>query len=172
MSTLSADAPLLFDALSAPRHRDRALWLAFAISMMLHAAAVTFLPGMRVPEPKSEVLTVELMAPPSPPEAQPKAVAKNPPVKQPKVEKPFQRQDLEATAAPAPLPEPKPLDPRGEVAPVPRVEPTIEQRSVVPEPAPVMHPELRALPDQPPPPQQRVERAPVAPAPLQAEPTV
>ena len=105
MSTLSADAPFLFDALSAPRRSDRAVWLAFAISLVLHAAAVALLPGMRVPEPKSEVLTVELVKPPPLPEAQPKALPKKPPVKQPKVEKPFERQDLEATAAPAPLDE-------------------------------------------------------------------
>src|SRR3954447_23147472 len=98
MSTLSADAHLLYDALAAPRHRNRALWLGFVISATLHAAVVAVLPGIRVPEPKSEVLTVELLksAPPAP-AAEPRAVQKRPPLKRAKIEKPFERQDLEAT---------------------------------------------------------------------------
>src|SRR5215208_5658613 len=172
MSTLSADTPLSYDALSVPQRDNHMVWLAFAVSALLHAAAVALLPGMRVPEPKSEVLTVQLLTPPPPPEAQRKVVPKKPPIKQPKVEKAFERQDLEATAAPAPVPEPKPLDPRPEVAPAPRVEPTIAQPSIVPEPVPVMRAEPRTLPDLQPPTQQQIERPPVASAPSRPEPMI
>ena len=60
MSTISADALLFDDAMVVRWRSDRALWLAFAISLLLHAAAVALFPGLSVPPPKSAVLTVEL----------------------------------------------------------------------------------------------------------------
>jgi TonB family protein len=170
MSTVTADAGLVYESLTVPRRGDRALWLAFAISLLLHAAAVALLPGLRVPEPRQNVLTIELQPAPRP-EVERRAAPRKEPARP--LEKPFERQELEATAAPAPLPEPIKIDPRTDVvAATRRVEPSIGRRPNVAEPVPVMRAEPRPLPDVQPVPQQRVERAPVAPAPSRPEPIV
>ena len=176
MSTISADAPLFDDAMVVRWRSDRALWLAFAISLLLHAAAVALLPSLSVPPPKSAVLTVEFGRNTAPkPEVQEELAPKKPAAKraEPQIEKPFERQNLQAAAGPISPPQARPVDPRKEVSAVPRVEPKIEARPNVPEPAPVMHPEPHPVPDTQPSPQPRVERAPAVPAaPARAEPSV
>ena len=88
----AAAATSHFDvAFSDDSTRNRPLLVAFVLSLVLHALALLFLPGLRPPVPQEKALTVKLVKPepepipePEPPKAQPKpALPKAQPKKAP-----------------------------------------------------------------------------------------
>ena len=133
VSTISADSFELYDAL-APRRDRHTVVLAPAVSVVVHAAAITFLPGMRTPQPRTDVITVELEHKLPPAETPKRTPPRKPVAKQQRIEKPFERQELQAIPTPTVVPKPEQVDPREDVALAPRPEPTIERRPQTPEP--------------------------------------
>ncbi len=153
MISVTATGVTFFDPLPEPWHRNRAAGWALAISLFLHALAITFLPGLRIVQPQPKVLTVALAPKPAQqhahapavtekPAAAPQATAQPKAVPQPKsvpqakpapkqpttkatVQKPFQRQDLEPTIAPSQAPQPVRAEPRPRLAPAPSAEPNL-----------------------------------------------
>jgi protein TonB len=169
VSTITADSSDLYDAL-APRRNGHTVMLALAVSVVVHAAAITFLPGMRTPQPRIDVITVELEHKP-PPET-PKKIAPPRPLPKPRpIEKPFERQEVQAIPTPTVVPQPQQIDPRKDVALEPRPEPRIERGLQPPEPVTVARTEPRLLPEAQPVPQQpRIERERIVTEPPRPEP--
>jgi hypothetical protein len=63
MTSVTADSELLSFSLETPWHRDRVMLVAFLVSLLVHAVALTFLPGLRTPVPVEKVLTVKIAPP-------------------------------------------------------------------------------------------------------------
>ena len=166
-------------------YRERPFKVAFAVSVVIHAALIAFIPGLRsVPVETPRVLDVEIvpMHAPLVPSVQEKPVVppkmvepKIEPVPEPKPEFVLPRPELR----PAPkaesrlesMPEPK-IEPRPEPAPIARVEPrpepqptpTVEpQPEPRPEPRTESRPEPQPLPQEAPPPVVAPQPQPSAP---------
>jgi len=149
---MSTGTPTFFLDVSNRWYRERSVALAFALSVLVHAAAVALLPGLRLQRPESPApLVVELVAAPQPESA---AVEQTPPQPEP-VRKivPLQRERSVARAVPAPS--------HIEPLPVPAVEP---RRDVTPEPAPP--PPVQEVRPEPPPPAQARPEPQIAPPPV------
>jgi periplasmic protein TonB len=135
-------------------YRQPSVKVAFLLSLLVHAAAITLLPGMRVPTPSEPVAMVVELAP----MAQP---ALSPAVSEPKpVPKPVLQPPAPVLRPPPPVPEKPPepppvitrVVPQPEAPPELRVAPQPEAR-VEPKTAP--EPRVEATP--PPVPQPRLE---------------
>ena len=148
--------------LSSDWYRRPSVPTAFAISLLLHAAAIVLLPSLRIPPPERPApLVVELMQAPKAPEPVPEVRAPVEPVKPTPLPEPLRRvQPVE----PPPPPVVKPVDPppvRELVVPQLRPEPPVqkqEQRPLPPEPAPPSEPRIESPPQ--PAVQPRVETVP------------
>jgi len=152
---MSTAAPTFFLELSSHWYRERSVALAFALSVLVHAAAVALLPGLRLQLPETPApLVVELA-----PAAQPETIApaqQTPAPPEPAVKKavPIQREH----PVPPPVPAPTHIEP----VPPPTVEP---RREITPEPAPTPAPVQEVRPEPPPPVQARSEPQ-IAPPPV------
>jgi protein TonB len=142
---MSTAVPTFFLEVSSHWYRERSVALAFALSVLAHAAAIALLPGLRLQVPDSPApLVVELVAalqPESIAPAQQTPVPAEPPARR---IVPLQKERL----VPAPVPVPAHIEP-------PPAVPMEATREVTPEPTP-------------PPPVQEVRPEP--PAPVQARP--
>ncbi len=152
--------PVFFLDVSTDWYRQPSVKAAFALSVLVHAAAIALLPGLRLPVPVEPApLVVELVALPQPDSPSPV----------PAVE------PLEHAAVvrkPAPLqksrPEPPPAPALTRTEPAPPA-PVALQREVAPEPVPLA-PLPEARPETPPPPP--IQARPEPQAPRQVEPQV
>jgi protein TonB len=146
--------PVFFLDVSTDWYRQPSVKVAFALSVLVHAAAIALLPGLRLRVPEEPApLVVELIALPQPDSPSPVSVAEPPPEHAAVVRKPAALQKSRPEPPPAPVPT------RTEPAPATPVE---LQREVAPEPAPEARPE-----NSPPPP---VQARPEPQAPRQVEP--
>lgn len=147
--------PVFFLDVSPDWYRQPSVKVAFALSLLVHAAAIAWLPGLRVPQREQPApLIVELAPLPQPPSRSTLEEAQPPPEPKPVVRRaePLQK------SRPEPLPTPVPT--RAEPLPPPPLE---VQRELRPEPAPVVPvPEVR-LEGPPPPPQVHPESPPPLP---------
>jgi len=156
---MSTATPTFFLEVSGHWRRERSVALAFALSVVVHAAAITLLPGLRLQLPESPTPLVVELAPAPQPEAI--APAEQPPVPpKPAVRKiaPLQRD----RPVPAPVPAPTHIEP----VPAPAVEP---RREATPEPGPTPPPVQEVRPEPPPPVQARSEPQIAPPIAPQAE---
>jgi protein TonB len=148
---MSTATPTFFLEVSNHWYRERSVALAFAVSVVVHAAAITLLPGLRLQVPENPAPLVVELAP-----AQPEAIApaEQPPgPPEPAVRKiaPVQRE----RPVPVPVPAPTHIEP----APAPTVEP---RREATPEPA-LTPPPVQEIRPEPPPPVQARSEPPIAP---------
>jgi len=150
-------APVFSLDVSASRHRQRPIKVAIALSLLVHALAIAWLPGLRVAGPEQPApLIVELVT--LPPE-NPVATAQSEPQPEPA-----------AVKKPAPLP-PRRADQSPPPVPT-RTEPVVTipaevQREIIAEPVPQpseVRPEISPPPPAPP------QQAQSAPQPAPAEP--
>ena len=152
---MSTANPVFFLDVSTDWYRQRSVKAAFALSLLLHAAAIAWLPGLRVPKREQPApLVVELAPLPQPPSDSTSEEAQPRPEPTPVVRRP----EPLPKSRPEPLPTPVPT--RAEPLPLPPVE---VQREVRPEPVPVVPvPEVRSEAP-PPPPQAHPESPPPLP---------
>jgi len=146
--------PVFFLDVSADWYRQPSVKAAFALSVLVHAAAIALLPGLRLSVTNEPApLVVELVALPQPDSPSPAA---EPPPEHPA-----------AVRKPAPVqksrPEPPPVPTRAEEPPATLLE---LRREIAPEPMPPP-PAPEARPETPPPP---VQARPEPQAPRQVEP--
>ena len=165
---MNAANPSLSLDLSTDWYRLPTVKAAFVLSLVVHAAVILLLPGLRVPLPtEPPPLVVELAPLPEPVEARPPAVPEPKPAVAPRLPPPVKEKPpepppvitrvvpqpeapLEARVPPPP-PEPK-LEPKPQPVPEPRVEappppPVVQPR---PEPPPaVVETQPRAAPPAP-----------------------
>lgn len=141
---MSTAAPTFFLEFSSHWYRERSVALAFALSVLVHAAAVALLPGVRLRLPETPApLVVELAPAPQPETIAPveqtpeRAVRKTVPVQRER-----------------PVPPPVPVPTHIEPVPAPTVQP---RREITPEPAPTPPPVQEVRPEPPPPVQARSE---------------
>jgi protein TonB len=183
MSDAAIDRGLYFPSPMSDWYRARPFKVAFAVSVVIHALLIAFIPGLRsVPIEPPRVLQVDIApqeAPPIPrvedaPVVVPKIVeprierVPEPVVRSPEPEPP---QAPRADIIPAPRAEPKPefVVPKPELRPEPRDEPILETRPEPkieprPEPPPVARVEPRPEP-------QPVREAPPSAVPPRVEPS-
>jgi periplasmic protein TonB len=153
--------PAFFLEVSTDWYRQPSVKLAFALSVLVHAAALALLPGLRLSVPEEPApLLVELVALPQP--DSPSAASNVEPAPE----------HAAVISRPAPLrknrPEPLPAPVPTRTEPVPPT-PVELQREILPEPAPApVAPVPEASPEIPPP--QPVQVRPEPQAPQQAEP--
>ena len=191
MTDAALDSRGYFPSTMTDWYRERPFKVAFALSVVVHAALIALIPGFRSvsvePPPVMEVQIVPDESAPIP-RVQEKPVPA-PRIIQPRIEpapeavtrQPEPEQKTEPTPEPvvrqpqpAPLPEPElrqvlpepPPAPRMEITRTPRVEPTPE--FVVPKPE--LRPEPKAEPTQRTAPEPRVERQPEPPPLARVEP--
>jgi periplasmic protein TonB len=163
-------SPVFFLDVSTDWYRKRSVRVAFVLSLLVHAAAIALLPGLRVPSPEQPApLLVELV--PAPPPENPAPVAQPEPQRQPT---PVVRRQVTAPQTQVKQPEPVPAPIQTRPEPV-AVAPTPLQREPVPEPIPPV-PEVRSEIPPPPAPPARLAPAPQPPPPepqaaAKAEPT-
>jgi protein TonB len=163
-------SPVFFLDVSTDWYRKRSVRVAFLLSLLVHAAAIALLPGLRVPSPEQPApLVVELV--PAPPPENPAPVAQPEPQRQPT---PVVRRQVTAPQTQVKQPEPVPAPIQTRPEPV-AVAPTPLQREAVPEPVPPI-PEVRSEIPPPPAPPARLAPAPQPPPPepqaaAKAEPT-
>ena len=147
MSDAVLDRGFYFRSPMTDRYRERPFKVAFAVSVVIHAALIAFIPGFRsVPIATPRVLDVEIV----PMQAPPVPLIQEKPVVPPKVAEP----KIEPVPEPVvrqPQPEPKPefVVPKPELRPEPKAEPRLETR-----------PEPKIEPRPEPPPVARVEPRP------------
>ena len=159
VATPTANFELPAFELSSNWYRRPSVPTAFALSLLLHAAAIALLPSLRIAPPpeRPAPIVVELMQAPQP-EPVPEVRAPVEPVKPPP---PLRRV---RPVEPTPPPVVKPVEPppvRELVVPQTRPEPLAqkqEQRPLPPEPAPPSEPRIESPP--PPAVQPRVETVP------------
>jgi len=161
MSDAALDRGVYFSSSMTDWYRERPFKVAFAVSVVIHAVLIAFIPGFRsIPAETPRVLEVEIAPqemPPPPiqekPVVQRKAVEPipEPVVRQPQPEPP---PILRADVIRAPRAEPKPefVVPKPELRPEPKAEPRLEAR-----------PEPKIEPRPEPPPVARVEPRPEPP---------
>lgn len=152
---MSTTTPTFFLDVSSRWYRERPVALAFALSVLVHAAAIALLPGLRLQLPENPApLVVELAPAPQPESIAPAEQTPAPP--EPVVRKivPLQRE----RPVLAPVPVPTHIEP----VPAPAVE---ARREVTPEPAPPPPPVQEVRPEPPPPVQARSEPQ-IAPPPV------
>lgn len=143
-------------AVSTDWYRLGSVKAAFALSLLVHAAAIALLPGLRIAGPEQPApLVVELVAEP-PPDAPTPVVQPEP-----------RREPASVVKRAAPLPQSRPEPPPTPVQA--RTVPVLEApaqvvREPIPEPAPLV-PEVRPEAPPPPAPQARVAPAPQPPPP-------
>ena len=156
-------------------YRERPFKVAFAVSVVIHAGLIAFIPGFRsVPIESPRVLEVEI----APQEAPPIPRVQDKPVVPPKIVEPRIERVPEPPPAPradiipAPRAEPKPefVVPKPELRPEPKAEPTLETRpepiiEPQPEPPPIARFEPRPEP-------QPVREAPPPVVPPRVEPSI
>lgn len=139
MSTATtAIDPFFLNGSLQPWYQERPLVVAFVVSVLLHALALLFLPGLRPQLPEEKTLTVEL----APAQLEPAPT----PARQPETRKPApkpvapQRPQLVQRATPTPQPQQRRPEPQ-------------------PQPVPIQAtPQITAPPTQPVEPVARVER--------------
>ena len=168
---MSTATPTFFLEVSSHWYRERPVALAFALSLLVHAAAIALLPGLRLQVPDSPApLLVELAPGPEQESIAPAEQAPAPP--EPPVRKAVPLQKERPVLAPVPVPthiEPVPapaVEPRSEVTPEPAPPPPVQE--VRPEPPPAVQPRSEPQTALPPvPPQAERELAPrVEPQPI------
>jgi periplasmic protein TonB len=136
---VSTAQPVFSLDISSHGYRDRSVKWAFALSVLVHAAAIALLPGLRLQLPQEPApLVVELMALPQPENIAPGANVPPQPEHPAKRVVPSQK---ERTVLP-------PAPPLTRIEPTPTA-PAEPQREITPELAP---PPARELPPEPPPP--------------------
>ena len=151
--------PVFFLDVSTDWYRRPSVKVAFALSVLVHAAAIALLPGLRLRVPEEPApLVVELMALPQPDSPSPVPAAEPPPEHAAVVRKPAPLQKSRPEPPPAPVPT------RTELAPATPIE---LQREVAPQPTPVA-PVPEARPETSPAPP--VQARPEPQAPRQVEP--
>ena len=170
MLTLTASDADLVAEVTPDRRERRILLVALGASLLLHALAITLLPGLRISPPTEPVtLTVELQEPPPIPQVAPQPQEVPRPVAPPKraeppkpepvppppqiierLEPPPVRESEVFTAPPPPPPQPetKP-EPVAEPTPVPRTEPHAEVNLRPAPPVALAPPVATAQPDEP-----------------------
>jgi protein TonB len=161
---VNAVAPFSLAETSTDWYRQPSVKVAFLLSLLLHAAAITLLPGMRVPTPSEPAPMVVELAPivqparPPPPVSEPKRVPK--PVVQPPA--PVLRPPPPVLEKP---PEPAPVITR--VVPQPEAPPELR---VAPQPDARVEPKAAPEPrvEAPPPPVPQARPEPQAPAKVEA----
>ena len=151
---MSTATPSFFFEVSSHWYRERSVAMAFALSLLLHAAAITLLPGLRLQVPDSPApLVVELAPAPQPESIVPAEQTPAPPEAVVRKIVPLQRERRIL----APVPVPTHIEP----VPAPAVEP---RREVTPEPAPP--PPVQEVRPEPPAPVQARSESQVAPPPV------
>lgn len=183
MSDTTLDRGLYFSSSMTDWYRERPFKVAFAVSVVVHAVLIAFIPGFRsVPIETPRVLEVEITpreAPPIPPvqekpviqrkivepDPEPVVPPPQPVVRQPEPEPPpVPRADF--IRAPRAEPKPEFVVPKPELRPEPKAEPKLEARPEPrieprPEPPPVARveprPEPRPVPNVEPRPEPRIE---------------
>lgn len=151
--------PAFFLEVSTDWYRQPSVKAAFALSVLVHAAALALLPGLRLSVPEEPApLLVELVALPQPDSPSPVSNVEPPPEHAAVIRTPVPLRKNRPEPLPAPVPT------RTEPAPPTPVE---LQREILPEPAPVA-PVPEARPEPPPP--QPVQVRPEPQAPQQVEP--
>jgi periplasmic protein TonB len=147
---------------------------AFVLSLLVHAAVILLLPGLRVPVPaEPPALVVELaplpepvVTPPPPvPEPKPVAAPRPPPVKEkPPEPPPVITRVVPQPEAPPEARVPPPPEPKPEPRPEPKPQPVPEPRVEAPPPPPVVQPRPEPPPAVAEPAPKALPPAPVAPA--------
>ena len=173
---MNAADPGFFLALPTDWYRQGSVKAAFALSLLIHAAAIVLLPGLRVssPEPPAP-LVVELI--PAPPPESPAPVAQSEPQHAPV---PVAKRQVQVPRAQPTQPEPPPTPVQTRPEPVlaapPQVlrEPIPEAASVVPDirpeaPPPAPQPRAAPAPQPPPTEPQLVPRTEAAAAPVRPQ---
>lgn len=170
MSDAALDRGLYFSTSMTDWYRERSFRVAFAVSVVIHAVLIAFIPGFRsVPIETPKVMEVEITAQEAPPISRvqekpvvpPKAVEPRiepkpepEPIPEPVVKQslpeppPVPRSEI-IRAAPRPEPKPEFVVPKPELRPEPKAEPKLESR-----------PEPKIEPRPEPPPLARVEPRP------------
>jgi protein TonB len=171
MSDATLDRGLYFPSSMTDWYRERPFKVAFAVSLVIHAALIAFIPGFRsVPIEPPRVLQVEI----TPNEPLPIPRVQEKPVVPPKIVEPkIEHVPQPEPVARQPQPEPPPV-PRADIIRAPRAEPKPDFVVPKPElrPEPKAEPKLETRPEpkiEPPeaPPIARVEPRP-EPRPLPA----
>ena len=183
MSDATLDRGLYFSSSMTDWYRERPFKVAFAVSVVVHAVLIAFIPGFRsIPIETPRVLEVEIApreTPPIPPvqekpviqrkivepDPEPVVPPPQPVVRQPEPEPPpVPRADF--IRAPRAEPKPEFVVPKPELRPEPKAEPKLEARPEPrieprPEPPPVARveprPEPRPVPNIEPRPEPRIE---------------
>lgn len=149
MSDAALDRGFNFGPTMTDWTRDRPFKVAFAVSVMIHAALIAFIPGLRaVPIETPRVLEVEI----APQDAPPNSRVQDKPVRQLKAVEP-KTEPAVTQPRPEPAPEPvvrqaQPEPPpvaRADIVRVPSEEPKPE--FVVPKPEPRPEPRLETIPE-------------------------
>jgi protein TonB len=173
MSDAALDRGLYFPSPMTNWYRERPFKVAFAVSVVIHAALIAFVPGFRsvpieaprelevqiVPNEAPVIPRVQEIPPVAPKPVQPRIERAPEAVVQPPKPEPVPR---------PPAPEPAPV-PRADIIPAPRAEPkpefVVPVQEPRPEPKPEAKPEIRPEPKIEPP-----KTAPVAQAEPRPEP--
>ena len=158
MSDVALDRGDYFPSPITDWYRERPFKVAFAVSVVIHATLIAFIPGFRsVPIETPSVLEVQIV----PEEVTPTPRIQHKPVVAPKTVEP----KIE------PVPEPVALQPQPEPKPEPKPEPVVRQPQSDPSPEPVLRP---VQPERPPAPLTEIVRKPqIEPRPkLEPEPVV
>lgn len=155
---MNTASPTFFLDVSHDWYRKRSVRVAFVLSLLVHAAAVALLPGLRVPSPEQPApLIVELVEAPPPDNPAPVIPA------EPQQPTPIVKRAMPVAQTPPKQPEPPPLPIETRAEPV-APPPAPLQRQPVPEPiAPV--PEVRSEIPPPPAPTARPAPTPQLPQP-------
>jgi protein TonB len=163
MSDTALDRGVYFSTSMTDWYRERPFKVAFAVSVVIHAVLIAFIPGFRsIPVETPRVLEVEI----APQEVPPPRIQEKPVV---------QRKTVEPIPEPVvPLPEPVVRQPQPELPPVPRADiiraPRAEPKPEFVVPKPELRPEPKAEPRLETRPEPKIEPRPEPPPIARVEP--
>jgi len=163
--------PVFSLEVSTDWYRKRPVKAAFAVSLLVHAAAIALLPGLRVPRLEQPApLVVELLALPQPQPESPVPAAQPEPSPVVKRPAPLPQSRPEPPPVPAPIRAQPVLTPPAEVQrePIPEPVPQVPEARPEASPSPPL-PQVRLAP-QPAPAEPPLAAKPEAPAPSISEP--
>ncbi len=171
MSEAALDRGLYFPSYMTDWYRERPFKVAFALSILVHAALIAFVPGFRsIPMETPRVLEVELARQEPPPRLPERPVVQRKAVEPVPLPEPVVAPPQPVVVQPEPVmqlpqPEPPPIA-RAEIIRAPRVEPKPEFVVPKPElrPQPKVEPQLEARPEP------QVEPRPLPPPVARVEP--